>query len=256
MTEWVLKGLETGIVTTAYPDRDESAPGITPGRPIARLKGRDVPIADIERCPTGAFVGNEGRLSVDYRRCIHCFRCHRGESSFADWQDDYEWAVRPKGVSQEMPALGKAFRSSLHIRVVDAGACGACLSEIEQINKPYYNIHRLGFFITPTPREADVILVAGPVTDHMRMTLKKVYEAMPTPKKVVAVGACALSGGVFGPSFASGGGVSEVIPVDVAVPGCPPPPLALIHALLVLVDRKPPDAWLSNLPMSGGEDHV
>jgi len=256
MTKWVLKGLGTGIITSAYPDREETSPGISPGRPIARRKGSDISIADIERCPTRTFASNEGRLAVDYQRCIHCFRCNRGESSFADWQGDYEWAVRPKGRSQEMPALGEAFHSSLHIRVVDAGACGACLSEIEQINKPYYNIHRLGFFITPTPREADVILVAGPVTDHMRMTLKKVYEAMPTPKKVVAVGACALSGGVFGPSFASGRGVSEVLPVDVAVPGCPPPPLALIHALLVLVDRKPPAAWLSDLPISGGEDHV
>jgi len=256
MTKWVLKGLGTGIVTTAYPDQDETAPGISPGRPITRRKGGDISIDDIERCPTRAFVSNEGLPAVDYQRCIHCFRCNRGESSFADWQDDYEWAVRPRGNSQQMPDLGKAFRGSLHIRVVDAGACGACLSEIEQINKPYYNIHRLGFFITPTPREADVILVAGPVTDHMRMTLKKVYEAMPNPKKVVAVGACALSGGVFGPSFASGGGVSEIFPIDVAVPGCPPPPLALIHALLVLVDRKPPAAWLSNLPMSGGEDHV
>ena len=103
--------------------------------------------------------------------------------------------------------IGQGLRRSLHIRVVDAGACGSCLSEIEQINKPYYNMHRLGFFVTPTPREADVLLVAGPVTDHMRLALLKAYEAMPTPKAVVAVGACALSGGVFGPSFASYGGV-------------------------------------------------
>lgn len=257
MSKWALKGLETGIVTTAYPDRDESAPGVSPGRPIARLKGSDIPITEVERCPSGAFVVRMGGLAVDYRRCIHCFRCRWGESSFANWQVDYEWAARPMGNSQEISALGKSFRSSLHIRVIDAGACGACLSEIEQINKPYYNIHRLGFFITPTPREADVILVAGPVTDHMRMTLQKVYDAMPTPKKVIAVGTCALSGGVFGPSFASGGGVSEVIPIDVAVPGCPPPPLSLTHALLMLVERRPPDAWPSNLPpTSGGEDHV
>ncbi len=256
MTKWVLKGLGTGIVTTAYPDREEKTPGISPGRPVVPRKGAVSPAAANERCPTGAFVGDTERPAIDYRRCIHCFRCHRRESSFADWQNDYEWAVQPHGSAGEKSSFAASFHNSLHIRVVDAGACGACLHEIEQLNKPYYNIHRLGFFITPTPREADVLLVAGPVTDHMRMPLKKVYEAMPTPKKVVAVGTCALSGGVFGPSFASGGGVSEVIPVDVAVPGCPPPPLALIHALLLVVDRKPPATWLTHLPISGGEAHV
>jgi Ni,Fe-hydrogenase III small subunit len=117
-------------------------------------------------------------------------------------------------------------------------------------------MHRLGFFLTPTPREADVLLVAGPVTDHMRMALKKAYEAAPTPKRVVAVGACALSGGVFGPSFISGGGASDIIPVDVAVPGCPPPPLAIIHGLLVTVGRKPSASWPSSAPVSGGSEDV
>jgi len=256
MSNWVLKGLEAGIVTTTYPDQDEAAPGISPGRPIVRLKGDAISKATLERCPTGAFVDAVERLVVDYGRCIHCFRCRRNEAPFVDWQEDYEWAICTRRAVQEMLALGKVFHHSLHLRVVDAGACGACLSEIEQLNKPYYNIHRLGFFFTPTPREADVLLVAGPVTDHMRMALKKVYEAMPTPKKVVAVGTCSWSGGLFGPSFAASGGVSEVIPVDVAVPGCPPPPLALLHALLILVGRKPQDTWLSNLTETGGKDHA
>jgi Ni,Fe-hydrogenase III small subunit len=101
-------------------------------------------------------------------------------------------------------------------------------------------MHRLGFFITPTPRHADVLLVVGPVTDQMRFALKKVYEAMPTPKRVVAVGACALSGGVFAESFVCANGVADVLPVDLEVPGNPPPPLAILHGLLVAVGRKPP----------------
>jgi Ni,Fe-hydrogenase III small subunit len=125
------------------------------------------------------------------------------------------------------------------VRIVDAGACGACLSEIEQANKPHYNMHRLGFFVTPTPRTADVLLVAGPLTDSMRSPLRRAYEAMPEPRRVIAVGTCAVSGGVFGPSFTCGAGIAEVVPVDVAVPGCPPPPLAILHALLVVVERKP-----------------
>ena len=101
-------------------------------------------------------------------------------------------------------------------------------------------MHRLGFFITPTPRNADVLLVAGPVSDAMRDPLRKTYEAMPPPKRVVAIGACAISGGVFGPSYASAAGVKDIIPVDVIVPGCPPPPLAILHGLLLVAGRKPP----------------
>jgi Ni,Fe-hydrogenase III small subunit len=100
-------------------------------------------------------------------------------------------------------------------------------------------MHRLGFFITPTPRNADILLVVGPVTDHLREMLLKVYDAMPAPKRVIAVGTCALSGGVFAESFVCAKGVAEVLPVDVEVPGSPPPPLAILHGLLVAVGRKP-----------------
>lgn len=256
MTKWVLKGLKTGIVTTAYPDRDEGAPGVSPGLPSTGLRFDEEPPIAVGRCPTEALIRDGQSLSVDYRRCVHCFRCVRGEEGSIQWQGGYEWAARLTDPGPGNLARGKVFRKSLHIRVIDGGACGACLSEIEQLNKPYYNIHRLGFFLTPTPREADVLLVAGPVTDHLRMTLKKVYEAMPTPKEVVAVGACALSGGVFGPSFVSSGGVSDIIPVDVAIPGCPPPPLAIIHGLLAMVDRKPSASWPLATSVSGGKEDV
>ena len=98
-------------------------------------------------------------------------------------------------------------------------------------------------FITPSPRHADVLLVVGPVTDHMKFALKKVYDAMPTPKRVMAVGACALSGGVFAESFVCAKGVADVLPVDVEVPGNPAPPLAILHGLLIAVGRKAPAAW-------------
>jgi Ni,Fe-hydrogenase III small subunit len=126
----------------------------------------------------------------------------------------------------------------LHIRVVDAGDCGACLNEVRQLASPYYNLHRLGFFFTATPRAADVLLVVGPVTLPMRRPVQEAYEAMPTPKLVMAVGEGALSGGIFGPSFATAAGVGEVLPVDIEVPGYPPPPLAILHGLLVAAGRK------------------
>ena len=176
---------------------------------------------------------------ADNRRCIHCYRCVRGVEHPVDWRQTYEWGTVRDGQHE----FGQPFERSIHICVVDAGDCGACLNEVKQLNNPYYNMHRLGFFITPTPRHADVLLVVGPVTDHMKFALKKVYDAMPTPKRVVAVGACALSGGVFAESFVCAKGVADVLPVDVEVPGNPPPPLAILHGLLVAVGRKAPASW-------------
>ena len=134
----------------------------------------------------------------------------------------------------------------------DAGDCGACLNEVKQLTNPYYNMHRLGLFITPSPRHADVLLVVGPGTDQMRVALRKTYDAMPTPKRVVAVGACALSGGVFAGSFACAKGVAEIIPVDIEVPGNPPPPLAILHGLLVAVGRRPAASLVSSPDQPAG----
>src|SRR5262249_54178501 len=124
------------------------------------------------------------------------------------------------------------------VMVVDAGDCGACLHEVKQLNNPLYNMHRLGFFTTPTPRMADLLLVVGPVSENMREPLVKTYEAMPDSKRVLAVGTCAITGGVFGRSFMSAGGVGAVLPVDLEVPGDPPPPLAILHGLLVAAGGK------------------
>jgi Ni,Fe-hydrogenase III small subunit len=241
MANWVLKGLRTGIRTTAYPREPDESPGVAPGLPLGRLSSFNGEAhALVERCPTGAIAQTIGSVEIDYSRCIHCFRCTRGTEVTASWNPGYEWAAQPDDNKAAIRKLENAFGRSLHIRFVDAGACGACVSEARQINNPYYNMHRLGFFITPTPRTADVLLVAGPVSDAMRLPLRKTFEAMPPPKRVIAIGTCAVSGGVFGPSFAASGGVAQIIPVDVVVPGCPPPPLAILHALLVAVGRKPP----------------
>jgi Ni,Fe-hydrogenase III small subunit/ferredoxin-like protein FixX len=241
MANWVLKGLRTGVKSSVYPRRLDSAPGLSPGRPVeTSLKSATAADVLVARCPTRAIARRDGGIEIDQGRCVHCFRCRREVNDPASWQLDYEWAMQTSEVTAALNKLGSVFGRSLHVRFVDAGACGACMSEARQINNPYYNMHRLGFFITPTPRNADILLVAGPVSDAMRLPLRKTYEAMPKPKRVVAIGACAASGGVFGPSFAALGGAAEIIPVDVVVPGCPPPPLAILHGLLVAVERKPP----------------
>jgi Ni,Fe-hydrogenase III small subunit/uncharacterized Fe-S cluster protein YjdI len=242
---WVVKGIRTGIKTTEYPHGEERAAGVTAGLPLGGEFGAEA-AAIAERCPTGALELVDGKIRVDYRRCVHSFRCVRGLPHPLAWRMDYEWA----GASEPVRVgsrFGVPFQRSIHVLVVDAGDCGACLNEVRQLNNPYYNMHRLGFFITPTPRHADVLLVVGPVTDQMRAPLEKIYAAMPTPKRVIAAGACALSGGVFADSFVCSKGVHEVLPVDVEVPGNPPPPLAILHGLLVAVGRKPA-ASLVSLP--------
>jgi Ni,Fe-hydrogenase III small subunit len=248
MANWVLKGLRTGVKASAYPGHVEGAPGVSPGRPMG-THPKSVTAGDalVARCPTTAIARSNGAVTIDQGRCVHCFRCRRDVDEPAAWEPGYEWAAQ-NGEAAALNKLAGIFGRSLHIRFVDAGACGACMSEARQINNPYYNMHRLGFFITPTPRSADVLLVAGPVSDAMRLPLRKTYEAMPTPKRVVAIGACAASGGVFGPSFAALGGAGAIVPVDVIVPGCPPPPLAILHGLLVAVERKPPSSLLSSAP--------
>jgi Ni,Fe-hydrogenase III small subunit len=157
-------------------------------------------------------------------------------------RDDFPWTFLTRDSQGPLPAR---FRRSVHVRFVDAGADGALISEVRLIDAPPYNLHRFGIFITATPRDADVLLVGGPVTEAMREPLRKAYDAMPNPKRVVAIGDDAIDGGIFDASFASAGGVAEVIPVDFIVPGCPPPPLAIIHGLLAAagqVEARPPEA--------------
>ncbi|MBS0374257.1 MAG: NADH-quinone oxidoreductase subunit NuoB [Proteobacteria bacterium] len=124
---------------------------------------------------------------------------------------------------------------ALCIRQVDAGSCNGCELEIHALNNPIYNIEGLGIRFVASPRHADLLLVTGPVSAHMATALRRTYEAVPAPKLVVAVGDCGCSGGVFGTSYASAGPVSAVVPVDVAVPGCPPSPERLLQGILTAI---------------------
>jgi Ni,Fe-hydrogenase III small subunit len=132
--------------------------------------------------------------------------------------------------------VASQFRRSLHIRTLDTGSCAACEQEIRLLAAPHYDLHRLGFFFTPAPRHADLLLVTGPMLRAFAVAARKTYDAMPAPKLVVATGACAL-GGVYQPDAFSYGSVDALLPVDVWIPGCPPSPLALLQGLLVAVDR-------------------
>lgn len=238
MSFWFWHGLRRGIQSTRYPGRAEMAPGISPGRPIDTEFGSDDHAQHAAAiCPVDAIRANGSTAVVEQGKCIQCQRCRFGISPPMTWETGFEWA-RPSAQQSEPRALPSAFAKSMHVMVVDTGDCGACLHEVKQLNNPLYNIHRLGFFFTATPRTADLLLIVGPITENMRGPLLKTWEAMPASRRVLAVGTCAISGGVFGRSFICAGGAAAVLPVDFEVPGNPPPPLAILHGLLAVSGRK------------------
>jgi len=145
--------------------------------------------------------------------------------------DEVLRAQAPRLNDEVLRLLGRA----LTIRHVDAGSCNGCELEIHAANNPYYNLEGLGIRFVASPRHADMLLVTGPVARNMEEALRRTWEATPEPKLVVAVGDCACDGGIFGENYASHGRVSNVIPVDVAVPGCPPAPAAIVQGILTAV---------------------
>jgi Ni,Fe-hydrogenase III small subunit len=148
-----------------------------------------------------------------------------------------EWRASSERIQGEiLRLLGRA----LVVREVDAGSCNGCELEIAALNNPYYNLEGLGIRFAASPRHADLLLVTGPVSRNMEQALRIAYEAMPHPKLVVAVGDCGRDGGIFGEGYATCGGVAKVLPVDVTVPGCPPPPLAILEGILTAVSVRAP----------------
>ncbi len=151
--------------------------------------------------------------------------------------------------------VGRTFRRSLQIRHLDVGSSNGCDWEINALLNPVYDVQRFGIDFVASPRHADLLLVTGPVTRHLEPALWATYEATPEPRLVVAVGACACSGGVMLGSYATSGGVDQRLPVDVYVPGCPPRPQAILHGLLLALDRRDQKVRASartvELPMLG-----
>jgi Ni,Fe-hydrogenase III small subunit len=145
------------------------------------------------------------------------------------------------GLAELAQSVDRAARAklgrSLSIRQVDAGSCNGCELEIHALNNAFYDLERFGFHFVASPRHADVLMVTGPVTKNMREALLRTYNAAPDPKWVVAVGGCASDGGLFAASYAVTGGVKDVVPVDLTIPGCPPSPTALLAGLLALLQK-------------------
>lgn len=257
MPLWTLIGLLEGKQTASWPlhDGDDGQSGFIGMPRYHPERCGESCKACAEVCPTRAITmhpqdrGGQ-RLDLDYGRCVVCQLCTEAcpteaMSPSSDWafgakqREDLIRRERPQISSDMRSRVARGFRRSLHIRHVDAGSCNGCESELQALNNPFYNLHRLGIFFTASPRFADLLLVTGPVTYAMLNPLRATYEAVPEPRWVMAVGTCAVSGGVAEDGYACGHGLEGVLPVDVYLPGCPPNPAAIIHALLMFLNRMP-----------------
>ncbi len=256
----LLRSLRTGVVTIRYPEEPARIPARFRGAPRQRAGAPFDALAPPERCPSGAISGGPSRHALDLARCIQCGRCAEGEGGAStELGRELEHAARSRAslvVEVERGADGRVvalppppppaevaarIRStlgrSLHLRHLDAGSCNACDWELTALLNPVYDVRRLGVDVVASPRHADGVLVTGPVTRNLEVAVRRTWEAVPEPRVVIAVGACAASGGIVGRGYASAGGVGEVLPVDVFVPGCPPRPEAIIYGILVAVGR-------------------
>jgi Ni,Fe-hydrogenase III small subunit/ferredoxin len=251
---WALRGLRNGVLTTRWPARVDDYAAATRG-PATAIPG-DAAAAlgdDLARlCPTGAIGADP--IQIDQGRCIECGRCVAARPDvFAFSSGPARAALTRAGLvvpGEETPAAlaevaaglaarTAALRRSVHLRHVDAGSDGSEEWEIMALLNPVYDIHRLGMFFTASPRHADVLLVTGAGAHGMADPLRETWDAMPYPKVVIAVGTDAVGGGIVSPSYATGGGIGTIVPVDVWLPGSPPSPFAILSALLLALGRLP-----------------
>ncbi|MFK5954759.1 MAG: hydrogenase [Desulfobacterium sp.] len=235
--------LDQGYRTTGYPNETIKLSSRYRGRPqINRHAPAEVIAECAAACPQDAI--DISKKLIDMGRCVFCGTCERiSKGEFISFTQDFEISVSEKEhllTDGGLPALAdhskqhfkKLFGRSLQLRQVSAGGCNACEADLNVLATPFFDLARFGINFVASPRHADGIVVTGPVSKNMKTALLKTFEATASPKVVIAVGSCALTGGPFRGSPEIAEGLDSILPVDLFIPGCPPHPLTNLHALL------------------------
>lgn len=259
MIKALLARKQQGCRTVGYPDGAPVLPERFRGRPLVDAKlCQPLCQACVEACPTGAISILNKQLVFDLGRCLFCPDCSKACPAGAiQYSKDPRLAVRDRadlvvGNGDEL-ALAKAlddqsrrvFGHSLKLRQVSAGGCNACEADINVLGTVVFDLGRFGIQFVASPRHADGILITGPVTVNMQQALQKTFEAIPSPKFVIAIGSCAISGGPYVDHVEVNNGAGSLVPIDLFIPGCPPHPITILDGLL---------RFLGRLPEPGGEN--
>jgi len=243
--------LKLGNQTTKFPVALPLLPDRFRGQPsIDRTKCDDGCSACVDACPTNAITLSEQSARIDLGRCIFCTDCLDACPSGAiTHAKDHRLATSTREAlvvdENQAPKLARAldkkarklFGHALSLRQVSAGGCNACESEINVLGSILFDMGRFGITLAASPRHADGLIITGPITKNMEHALRVAYDAIPSPKIVIAVGACAISGGLFASNPEQSDGVESLLPIDLYIPGCPPSPFTILDGLLRLLAR-------------------
>ncbi len=250
MFKSLLARAHQGHRTTAWPEAGPVLSERFRGPPVIdRAKCAEGCTACVDACPTQAITLQDTGAQLDLGRCLFCTDCvdacptgavtHSGEYRLASRTRDgllYAQHYEPRAIALD-EAMRRLFGRSLKLRQVSAGGCNGCESDVNVLGTIAFDLGRFGIQFVASPRHADGVLITGPVTQNMKLALEKTYAAVPDPKLVIAVGACAISGGPYVDHPEVCGGVSAVLPVDLFIPGCAPHPYTILDGLLGMLGR-------------------